>query len=209
VQELSLTQVFASIEQALKDDDLKRVEALVWPAVEQFPEVSQLWFYGGCVFYKTGRSAVAAQLFSRAIELDDAAHVYSNLGACLRRMNLHEEGRIALQAALDRDADHAAALVNMGAMFVNEGQPEAGIPYLERARTLGLMEGAKMEPGAIWNLGLLYLEAGRFGEGFDCYRTGVTREREVRNYGGKLGLIEPKYLTSELHAIAVGCAHGG
>lgn len=197
MQEMGLSQVFAAIEESLRTDDLKRAEALLWPAVEQFPEISQLWFYGGCVFYKTGRSAVAREMFNRAIELDDSPLVYANLGACLRRMNLHREGIYALQLALDKAPDYPQALVNLGAMYVNEGTPDIGIAYLERARELGLASG-NMEHGTIWNLGLLYLEAGRFAEGFDCYRTGITAERERRNFGSeKFEIPEPAWLESE------------
>ncbi len=198
MQEMTLTQVFSAIERALQEDDTKKCEALLWPAVEQYPEVSQLWFYGGCVFYKTGRSAVAQQLFNRAIDLDDSPLVYANLGACLRRMNLHEEGINALQMCLDKMPDYPQALVNSGAMYVNEGCPEKGIPFLERARELGLKSG-KVERGTIWNLGLLYLEAGRFKEGFDCYREGITAEREKRNFGSvKHDIPEPQWLAPEL-----------
>ncbi len=185
MQELQIGQVFSAIEDAFRTDDLKRAEALLWPAVEQFPDISQFWFYGGCVFFKTGRPAVASQMFRKAIELDDAAHIYSNLGACYRRMNLHEEGKHVLQMCLDRDPNYAPALVNLGSMYVNEGCPDLGIPHLERAEEIG------GEHGAIWNLGLLYLEAGRFGEGFDRYRQGVSHERAVRTYGGKEGIPEP------------------
>lgn len=191
MQEVGLPQVFAAIEQAFKDENLQRVEALLWPALEQFPEISQLWFYGGCVFFKTGRSAVAKELFEKAIDLDDAAHVYSNLGACYRRMNLQDEGRAVLKQALERDPNYAPALVNMGSMFVNEGIPEQGIPYLEKAVSIGT------ERGANWNLGLLYLESARFGEGFDCYRRGVSHERMERMFGGKEDIPEPKMLDPE------------
>jgi tetratricopeptide (TPR) repeat protein len=176
LQELSLIDVFSQIEEAFKANNISRVEALLWPAVEQFPDIAQFWFYGGCVFFKSNRPAIAAQLFRKAIELEDSPHIYSNLGACLRRMNLHEQGLTVLRAALDRDADYAPALVNIGSMYVNEGCPQEGIPYLERAVKIGT------ERGANWNLGLLYLESARFGEGFDCYRAGVAHERLVRTF---------------------------
>lgn len=179
MQELTLVQVFEQIEEAFKAKDLRRVEALLWPAVEQFPDIAQFWFYGGCVFFQTGRAAVAAQLFRKAIELEDGPHIYSNLGACLRRMNLHDEGKLVLEQALDRDPNYAPALVNLGSMFVNEGNPRGGIPYLERALEIGT------ERGAGWNLALLYLEDGRFGEGFDLYRKGIAHERLVRQFSRK------------------------
>jgi tetratricopeptide (TPR) repeat protein len=194
-QEMQLSQVFAAIEQALHDKNLQKVQALIGPAVEQYPEVSQLWFYLGCFFYKTGASAVASVLFHRAIELDDAPIVYSNLGACLRRMNLHEEGLLALHMALDRAPRMLETLVNLGAMYVNEGTPELGIPYLERARELGQ---DKQEHGCLWNLGLLYLESGRFAEGFDLYRVGLLHQRESRKFGSEEhGIPEPAWLDQE------------
>lgn len=176
MQELTLVQVFEQIEEAFKGKDLRRVEALLWPALEQFPDIAQFWFYGGCVFFQSGRAAVAEQLFRRAIELEDGPHIYSNLGACLRRMNRHDDGIRVLKQALDRDPAYAPALVNLGSMYVNEGNPHEGIPYLEKAVSIGT------ERGAGWNLALLYLEAGRFGEGFDLYRQGIAHERLVRTF---------------------------
>jgi tetratricopeptide (TPR) repeat protein len=177
VQEVGIQVVYGAIEEAFKAEDLDKVEQLLWPALDQFPGESRLWFYGGCIFFKRGKSALAAQLFTRAIDLDDSPHIYSNLGACYRRMNLHEQGLQVMRAALDRNPTYAPSLVNIGSMYVNEGSPEKGIPYLEKAMQIG------GERGAIWNCGLLYLESARFGEGFDLYRQGITHERASRSYG--------------------------
>lgn len=195
MQELSLEQVFGQVEEAFQQKNVSRVEALLWPALEQFPNIAQFWFYGGCVFFQTGRPAIAAQLFRKAIELEDSPHIYSNLGACLRRMNLHEEGERVLRAALDRDPDYAPALVNLGSMYVNEGNPQEGIPHLEKALAIGT------ERGAGWNLGLLYLEAARFGEGFDLYRKGAGHERLVRKFSADKDR-EPAVLPLDLSPIS-------
>ena len=193
MQEVGIADVYRAIEAAFKDNDLERVDALLWPALDQFPYESRLYFYGGCVFFKRGQCAVGALMFQRAVELDDSPHIYSNLGACYRRMNLHEQGIQVLRAALDRDPNYAPTLVNLGPMFVNEGRPQDGIPHLEKAMKIGT------ERGAIWNCGLLYLESARFAEGFDLYRQGVTHERASRSYGLKGGK-EPELLTPELFA---------
>lgn len=193
MQEIGVTDVYVAIEEAFRVNDLERVEALLWPALDQFPNESRFWFYGGCVFFKKGMNAVSASLFHRAVDLDDSPHIYSNLGACYRKMNLHDEGLHILKSALERKPDYAPTLVNIGSMFVNEGCPEKGIPYLEKAMRIG------GERGAIWNCGLLYLEAARFGEGFDLYRQGVSHERAVRAYGLKDG-PEPEIMTPELFA---------
>ena len=120
--------------------------------------------------------------------------VLANLGAAFRKLNKHEEGISVLKAAIDRRPDYQPALVNLGSMYVNEGCPEKGIPYLERAVELGRKTN-QMERGAEWNLSLLYLEAGRFKEGFEFYRHGYGKERLVRMFGKESkGIPEPKRL---------------
>jgi tetratricopeptide (TPR) repeat protein len=194
MQELGLAQVCEQIDTAFKGGDLKRVDALLWPALDQFSAMPQLWFYAGNLNFQMGRCALAARCFEHCIDLDENPLVLANLGASYRRLNQHENGLRVLEAALDRDPDYQPALVNLGSMYVNEGQPEKGIPHLERAVALGKAAG-KMERGAEWNLSLLYLEAGRFKEGFDIYRRGYGSERLVRHYGHEQhGIPEPARL---------------
>jgi len=176
-EEVALDGVYAATEEAFRKENLERAEYLLMPAIDQFPNDARLLFYTGCLLFKKGYVHLAALAFKRAIELDDAPHVYSNLGACYRRMNLNDQGLEVLRLALDRSPDYAPTLVNIGSMYVNEGNPAGGIPYLERAVEIG------GERGAVWNLGLLYLESARFAEGFDNYRAGVQHERAERKYG--------------------------
>jgi len=152
-QEVGVEQVYASIDEAFKVNNLERVEGLLMPALDQFPELPRFWFYAGCLHFKRGYPALASLSFREAIRLEDAPHIYSNLGACLRRMNRNEDGIRVLERGVARVPDYAPALVNLGSMYVNEGCPEQGIPHLERAVEIG------GERGATWNLGLLYLEA--------------------------------------------------
>lgn len=199
MQEIGLSQVCDEIAKAFTADDGARIESMLWPALNQFPDMPQLWFYAGNHLFRTDRAAMAVQAFERCIELDSNSLVLANLGAAYRRLNAHEEGIRVLKAALDRNPDYGPALVNLGSMYVNEGKPAEGIPHLERAVALGRASG-RMERGACWNLALLYLEAGRFKEGFDLYRTGLGDERLVRNYGKESkGVAEPAVLqpTSE------------
>lgn len=199
--EVGLANVCEEINQAFSKGDLQRVDGLLWPALDQFSDIPQLWFYAGNLSFKMGRAALAARCFERAIELDENSLVLANLGAAYRRLNKHEQGLEVLGRALERDPDYEPALVNYGAMFVNEGRPNEGIPALERAVALGRARG-KPETGAEWNLGLLYLEAGRFAEGFDIYRYGYGAERLVRTYAHG-DVPEPKRLEPEDHAAAI------
>lgn len=195
MEEVGLSQVCDAIDDAFRRDDLKRVDQLLWPALDQFSELPQLWFYAGNLNFQLGRVALSENCFQHCVDLDVNPLVLANLGAAKRRLNKHEEGIAVLNAALDARPDYEPALVNLGSMYVNEGEPEKGIPHLERAVKLGTEKG-KLERGALWNLGLLYLEAGRFAEGFDIYRKGLGAERMMRSYGYK-DVPEPELLAPE------------
>lgn len=199
--EVGLQSACEEINQAFSKGNLARVDALLWPALDQFSDLPQLWFYAGNLAFKMGKAALAAMCFERCVQLDENPLVLANLGAAYRRLNQHENGLAVLERALERDPDYEPALVNYGAMYVNEGCPEKGIPALERAVSLGRAKG-QLETGAEWNLGLLYLESGRFAEGFDIYRNGYGAERLVRTYA-YADVPEPERLTPEHHA-AVG-----
>jgi tetratricopeptide (TPR) repeat protein len=197
MQEVGLPQVLDGIGEAFKAGDLKRVDALLWPALDQFNQIPQLWFFAGNLFFQTGRVAPAVACFEKCLDLDDNPMVLANLGASYRRLNLHDEGIRVLQTAIERNPDYQPALVNLGSMYVNEGCPEKGIPHLERAVELGSKAG-KMERGAEWNLSLLYLEAARFKEGFESYRKGYGAERLIRKFGKESkGVPEPERLTPD------------
>jgi tetratricopeptide (TPR) repeat protein len=197
LQEVGLAQVCDEIGRAFNDNNLRRVDALLWPALDQFSDLPQLWFYAGNLFFQMGRSAPAAICFQRCIDLDENPKVLANLGAAYRKLNLHDAGIRVLETALERDPNYEPALINLGSMYVNEGCPEKGIPYLERAVEIGQQKG-QLEKGALWNLGLLYLEAGRFREGFDIYRRGTGQERLSRSYASeKAGIREPELLQPE------------
>lgn len=181
-QEIGLQAVCNEIGAAFARADLQRVDQMLWPALDQFPDVPQLWFFAGNLNFQIGRVALSDQCFQRCIDLDSNPMVMANQGAAKRRLNHHDEGIAVLRAALERAPDYEPALVNLGSMFVNEGTPDLGIPHLERACELGKAKG-RYEKGSRWNLALLYLEAARFKEGFDLYRTGLGAERLVRDYG--------------------------
>lgn len=196
--EVGLESVCEEINGAFRTANYDRVEHLLWPALDQFQENPQLWFYAGNVFFQTGRPSLAAMCFTRCLDLDDNPLVASNLGASYRRLNDTEGGLAILRETIDRHPTFEPALVNYGAMYVNEGNPQAGIPSLEKACELGRAKG-HLEKGAEWNLALLYLESKRFAEGFDLYRNGYGSERMVRTYS-KDQAKEPKRLTPEDHA---------
>lgn len=197
MQEIGLSQVCDEIATAFGKNDLQRVDQLLWPALDQFPDTPQLWFYAGNLNFNVGRVALSDACFQRCVDLDVNPLVLANLGAAKRRLNQNEDGIKVLEATLDKQPDYEPALVNLGSMFVNEGCPEKGILHLERAVEIGKRKG-RYERGCLWNLGLLYLEAGRFKEGFEIYRTGLGAERLMRAYGSdQHGVAETEVLQPE------------
>jgi tetratricopeptide (TPR) repeat protein len=113
----------------------------------------------------------------------------TNMGAIYRRLNDYENGVATLQKVLETEPDEIDALINLGGMYVNEGNPAPGIVHLERAQRL--LKEAGREPRANWNLGLLRLESGDYGAGFDLYHDGVLAERIERTYPGNPVLYQP------------------
>jgi tetratricopeptide (TPR) repeat protein len=181
-QEIGLAAVCDDIGSAFSRGDLQRVEMMLHPAIDQYPDQAQLWFYAGNLYFQQGKVALSVACFEKCIALDSNAFVMANLGAALRRLNKNDAGAEVLRRCLERKPDYEPALINLGSMYVNEGTPDLGIPYLERAVAIGNARGTH-EKGDQWNLGLLYLEAARFREGFDLYRTGLGHERQSRTYG--------------------------
>lgn len=177
----------SGIEAALNSANPAEAERLLWPALAQYPTVAPLWFYAGNVMVQTGRDAVALICYRESNDLEPNPYVLANLGAIYRRLNRTQEGRNVLDLALFRDPTCLPALVNRGTIAVNNGNPAEGIPYLEAAMAAG------KDRAADWNLGLLYLESGRFAEGFDLYHRGIGHERYCRSYAWDQA-PEPKLL---------------
>lgn len=174
--ELGLQQVFSGIEEALVSKNIARAEYLLWTALDQYYDLPQLWFFAANIHLEKGHSALAVQAFKRALELEENPIFWGNLGAAYRRINQTDESRRCLARALEMNPNDGSSLTNMCATFVNEGNPHPGIEYGERA--LKTPQGDR----ARWNLALLYLEAGRFQEGFECYHAGLNHERQLRMF---------------------------
>lgn len=124
-------------------------------------------FMLGTCYLQLGCNALAAILFEKAVALKPDFHeAFCNLGAAYRNEHRNDKAQSAYLRGLEikEDADFYA---NLAALAVNEGRPEKGIPYAERC--------IQVDPGHVhgnWNLALLYLEAGRYQEGFDQYDWG-------------------------------------
>jgi tetratricopeptide (TPR) repeat protein len=162
---------------ALESENFALCEALLMPALDQFPELPALWFHAGNLFFATDRLAMSMMAYEKAIELEPVAPAYGNLGAVYRRMELRDKALETLAYSVDLDPDNEMTLNNLAACYVNEGAPDLGLKYAD--------EAIKLRPEfsrAGWNKALCLLELGRFAEGFDLYRQGLGKDRIVREY---------------------------
>ena len=186
---IGLEDVVDGIQQAIKDGRYNTADEYLWPALDQRPQSGILWFFAGVLSSLRGRHALGIECFAKSAELEPHQGIWSNLGGTLRALN-PELGRTVLERGLDHFPDDPHILANLCGSYVNEGNPEPGIAYGERA-----MHSEEGGPEAKFNLALLYLESGRYAEGFDLYATGHHRLREQKVYDP-----DPPQLTPELHA---------
>lgn len=192
MQPVGLAQALEAIQQAIADlkspGNLQKAEQLLWPALDQFPDLPPLWFYAGCYLAQTGRHSLAIRCYEKSYELQPNPVIWTDIGASYRCMNRIEDCRGALQRGLEAMPNDPQMLTNLAGSYVNEGDPHAGIPYGERALEISPNEKT------IWNLSLLYLEAGIFDKGFDFYTEGKHQHREDRVFEP-----DPPKLTPHLH----------
>lgn len=143
------------------------------------PDDPQVMFMLGTSYLQTGESCMAWTILNRVAELrPDFMDVWNNLGAAYRQEHHNDRARAAYFKALEVSPDEPDVLANICALMVNEGKPDEGIPYGERCLAINADH-----PQGTWNLGLLLLEAERYGEGFRLYNEGFkTGDRILRNY---------------------------
>lgn len=184
--EVPVEDVARRVAHALERNELHTADSLLWPAIDQYPQAYGLWVLAGILLHKHGRLVPSLHAFREAHSICPGAATLVNIGATHRRLGNHDEALEALTTALREAPDSLDALINAGAIWVNEGNPPPGIEYLRRAITLaaGDPQAATSLAEAQWNLALLLLESGEFAEGFDLYHCGVARQRNVRLYSG-------------------------
>lgn len=190
MQPIGLSQALEAIQTAIADlktpGHLQRAETLLWPTLDQFPDIAPLWFYAGCYLAQTGRHALAVRCYEKSYELQPNPVIWTDIGASYRCMNRIEECRAALMRGLEAMPNDPQILTNLAGSYVNEGDPQTGIGWGERA------VAAQVNDKALWNLGLLYLEAGIYDKGFDLYAEGKHQHREERVYEPDAPLLTPQ-----------------
>jgi adenylate cyclase len=114
-------------------------------------------------------SARAEQLLGEALERDanrSAAHFAM---AVLRQMqNRLPEAQAEYEAAIALDHNHARAYLHLGQTLMFLGQPEAGVPHIEKAIRLNPYDPNIRS--AYWALGTCYLLLGQLDQSIDLLR---------------------------------------
>lgn len=183
----------------LNENKLREAEAALGRLLSEDFDNPVLTFALGMTYLADRKTGVAYAMLRRALErLDEADAAYQKLGIfqpdsskegkrkfvrmqkaeCLMGIGLcwrYEENKPeaarCFERALSLAPEHADLLANMGCMYVNDGRPEGGIPWLRKA-----LEIEPGHPEAKFNLGLLQLELGQWKEGFANYDEGSHRK---------------------------------
>lgn len=119
--------------------------------------------------------------------LKQTAEALNGLALTYRYEDRLPEARSVFERALRLSPNDTDVFCNIGTMYVNDGRPQSGIPWLEKALAI--------EPDhteARWNLSLLQLELGKFREGWPNYEKGA-RARSTRTYTYPDGTSIPEW----------------
>lgn len=141
----------------------------------------------GTINLQKSRIGIAANLFKQALLMKkDYFEAWNNLGNCYKMVNKDEDAFVCWHKALEiknmHPGDYADIYNNITTLYVNAGNPEEGMKYVEKA-----LELCPDHADANWNKALLLLEQGKYGEGFDRYEWGYkTGIRANRGYGREI-----------------------
>ena len=109
-------------------------------AVSESPDDANTWYLLGRTKYNENIFPQAITSFERALALHPKdVQAESNLGLCWKELSNPEKARKAFQTAIDWQGEapvDAQPFLNLGAMLIEESQPDKAIPYLVEAAAL-------------------------------------------------------------------------
>lgn len=158
--------------------NLDGAEALYHELLNEQPNDPAILLLLGALANRRGNYGASIAFSRQAIKhKPDFAEAFNNLGVAFRQEGNTEEALRAFRKSLELK-EHPETYNNLAACFVNEGCPDKGIIYAEKAMSL--------DPGlnqAYWNKSLCLLEQGKFKEGFELYEYGFKLgDRTERQY---------------------------
>jgi len=133
---------------------LRRAAALEPPSTEAMHDLAR-------VLAALGKDEEALAAFDRAAALAEEASTPFLIAwaAVLERQERIADARERLEAAAEQAPRNPVALSRLGILFALHGDPERGIPLLERAASL-----RPADPAILFSLGRAYLDVGRNAE---------------------------------------------
>ena len=139
--------------------------------------------------------ARAELLLLEALERDgNSARAHERIGVLRLRQNRLAEAKIELETAIALDRNHRSAFFQLGATLNSLGQPEAAIPYIEKAIRLSPYDASI--PVSYMVLGRSHLLLGHVDEAIDFLRK--ARAANPRLYLVQFGLAAALGLKGDL-----------
>lgn len=170
-----------------KRNDMSRIWEvfdLYAQCLNQAPDEPAILFSMGAAAKQMGWNGLAITLCKRSLEFKEIPEVWNNLGAAYKAEFMHDQAREAWQKAIELNPRCSDYYMNMSTLFINEGIPDGGIEYANKA-----VELAPVNMKAHWNRSLLLLEMGLWREGFAAYDAGLhTRDRTERYFDSNRAL---------------------
>jgi tetratricopeptide (TPR) repeat protein len=120
------------------------------------------WHLLGVLAHQAGRSDVAVQMITNAIQLGLGGDAYNNLGEALRTLGRHTEAASAYQTAIQQQPNNAEAMSNLGLIYNTVGKYSDAIPLLEKAVAI-----KPNLPNAHYNYGIALDNTGKLDDAIE------------------------------------------
>jgi len=123
----------------------------------------------GVEAYRAGQYQRALELFTQAQRLDPGGakpHYY--VGGALEKLDRPDSARVEYDTAIRIDPKYVDALTGLGKLLRKQGKKEEGTAKLEEAVKYG-----PKDPGALYALGLAYLQDKRWDDAYKIFTKGT------------------------------------
>ncbi len=155
--DLNIGAAAAAVTASLSEEDLEKIENR-----EEFESAFQL----GSDAMQSGNHQEAINQFLLAIEiLDSCYNCYQNIGISHLELENDEQAEAAFKRVIELRPDYANAFINLSNIYNSQRRfDEAAEASAEAARLSGAGEGATTDPIAVYNQGVIYMNAQRIVE---------------------------------------------
>ena len=149
--------------------DVNQAEYLYLQGLQQNPDDWVILFHLSILYQEQEKYPLAAMLLEQALRIQpNKFEICSNLGIIYRLQDQHERAKKYLELGMElSDGKDPDVYVNLGSLYVNEGNPEKGEHILRDGLALD-----KNNELIRWNLSLCLLELGKWSEAWEHYKYG-------------------------------------